>query len=126
MIIKYLPDETKLLLLRPVKLIMYRWIFGSFYWTKIVEITNKRLIISMQYFGYESKSSGLSFWYKESDYQKHKRFGDSFILTYEVSKGLFGDRIKIVTKQGFMKLNTKIYTSKCKDVERIIKKHHVK
>ena len=121
--INYLPSEISILLLAPVKLLIYKWITGSFYWTKIVEVTNKRILISFQWFGFESRSSALSCYYKLAEYKKHKKFGDSYIINYEVSKGIFGERIKIVAKQGFMTYNMKIYTEKSKEIRRIIREN---
>ena len=78
--------------------------------------------MSFQWFGHESFTGALSFYYKKGDYEKYKKFSNALIMKYDVGKGkIFGDFIKLVVKQGFITMNVKIYTSKNKEIAKIIK-----
>ena len=121
---KFLPGEETILNLAPVKMLMYKWTIGHFYWTKKVIVTNKRILISFQWFGIESFSPALSCYYNEHDYKNYKKFGDSLLVRYELGKGkILGEFIKLVVKQRFMNSNVKIYTKENYEIEKIIKRN---
>jgi 3'-phosphoadenosine 5'-phosphosulfate sulfotransferase len=120
---KLLPGEKEILNIDPAKILMYKWFTGSYYWTKKIKITNKRIIISFSWFGIESFNGGISCFLNKKDYDTYKKYGDSIIIKHELGKGkIIGDYIKLVTKQGFLSINTKIY-SQSHQIEEIIKKN---
>jgi len=104
--------------------LMYKWIIGSYYWSKKVVVTNKRIIISFQWFGYESFVNGMSCYYNKKDYIKYKRSMaiNYLIINHEVGKGrILGDYIKFAIGK-FLPMNIKIYTNENRKIEGIIKK----
>jgi len=66
---KFLPEEILLMTLVPVKILMYvGWgLPSTYYWTKGIMVTNKRIIVSFQWFGYESFFGGYSYYYNERE-----------------------------------------------------------
>lgn len=122
--VELLSGEEIMLNLAPVKMLIYKWITCSFYWTKKILVTNKRIIISFSWFGYESFSPAMSCYYNGNDSKTHKKFGDSLIIMYKLGKGrLLGDFIKIIIEGRIMNTNIKIYTNKNHEIEKIIKKN---
>ena len=120
--IRVIDGEKELLSLTPVSLLVYKWITGSFYWRKKIIVTNKRLIISFQWFGFESFTGSMSCYYIQKEYEKYKTINDSIIINHEIGKGkIFGDYLKLTVKKLF-KSKIKIYTHENHRIEHIIKK----
>lgn len=125
--IKFLPKEQVLMSLYPAKILMYSWFGSSYYWTKGVIVTNKRIIISFQWFGYESFRRGISYYYNSGDYNIHRKslgLGASRIFNHSLGKGRFlGDFLKLIVTRKSGKVKIKIYTNRNKEIEQIIKQN---
>lgn len=121
---KFLSNERILSTIDPAKILMYKGLTGTLYYYKKIVVTNKRIIISFNWFGFENFVGAMSCFYNKKDYDKHKSFGDSLILYSELGKGWFlGKFLKIRIKQYGLRMNIKIYDEKDLMIKKIIDKY---
>ncbi len=120
-----LPQEKVIYRLSRVKVLYWKWMTGTFYWYKKVLVTNKRIIISFQWFGREKFSPALSYYYKPKIYRLGGRqFTYGRLFEYHAGKGRFwGDYLRLKVGGQFFGMNIKIWTKKAFEIEKIIKKN---
>ena len=117
--VKLLPGEKRLLYVKKIKILSYKWISWSFrWWDMQAMVTNKRLVTI--YGGWE-----YSYFFKKDDFKKYRKLNDCVIIKHSLGKSdLFGNFIKLVVKGRLPpSRNMGIYTDKSKEIEKIIKKY---
>ena len=107
---EFLSGEKELLKIDPAKVLMYNKMSFHYYWSKKVIITNKRVILSFTWFGVESFTPALSYFFDIKQYERFGKGRDVFVEQVVVGEGFWSKFIDFKTR-GFFHPNLKIYTN---------------